>query len=157
MNTILNTKIENLNFSTRTYLCLKKAYSFNYVATEIKTVKDLVSLAPEQLLQIRNFGSKSLTEVENVLAAYNLHLGMTEEINNETLSNDEIICFLRGIDDEKIIILTNALEKLFVKQNELNEQIKEIKFTLSQLINEGSTGVMLLENNQEEKNIDKHL
>ncbi len=82
---------------------------------------------------------------------------MAKEINDYTLSNDEIICRLRDIDDENVVILTNALENLFVKPKELNKQIKEIKFALSQFIKDGSTGVMLVENNQKEKNIDKHL
>ncbi len=157
MNNILNTKIENLNLNPKTCNCLKKAYMFNYVDAEIKTVKDLVCLTPEQLLKIRNFGVKALNEVESVLASYNLHLGMVEISNEEAISNKELLNSLKKIDDENVVILTNALEKLFVKQNEINEQINEIKFTLSQFIQEGSTGVMLIENNQKEKNIDKHL
>ena len=82
---------------------------------------------------------------------------MVEISNEEAISNKELLNSLKKIDDDNVVILTNALEKLFVKQNEINEQINEIKFTLSQFIQEGSTGVMLIENNQKEKNIDKHL
>ncbi len=73
---------------------------FNYVDAEIKTVKELVCLTPEQLLKIRNFGVKVLNEVENILVSYNLHLGMVETSNEEAISNEELL---------------NSLKKLMIK------------------------------------------
>ena len=54
-------RIEELDFSVRTYNCLKKA--------NILTIPDLVQYAESDLMQIRNFGRKSLTEVREKLAA----------------------------------------------------------------------------------------
>lgn len=47
-------------------------------ALEITTVWGLVQRRPEELLEWRNFGPKSLKEIENSLAGYQLWLGMTE-------------------------------------------------------------------------------
>jgi DNA-directed RNA polymerase subunit alpha len=59
-------RIEELDFSVRTYNCLKKA--------NIQTVADLVRTSEEELMNIRNFGRKSLVEVQEKLSnlGYNL-------------------------------------------------------------------------------------
>lgn len=57
-------RIEELDFSMRTYNCLKK--------DNILTIRDLMALTEEQMLKIRNFGSKSLNEVREKLAQYGL-------------------------------------------------------------------------------------
>ena len=59
-------RIEELDFSVRTYNCLKKA--------NIQTVADLVRTSEEELMNIRNFGRKSLLEVRDKLAQFNLTL-----------------------------------------------------------------------------------
>lgn len=61
-----DTRIEELDFSVRTYNCLKKA--------NVLTVSDLVQLAEPDLMQIRNFGRKSLVEVREKLAGLGLSL-----------------------------------------------------------------------------------
>lgn len=58
--------IEELHLSERAQNCLKRA--------QINTVGDLISHTPKELLQITNFGEKSLREVQEVLAAYELSL-----------------------------------------------------------------------------------
>jgi DNA-directed RNA polymerase subunit alpha len=63
---IPHVRIEELDFSVRTYNCLKKA--------GILTIADLVRYNEEELMQIRNFGRKSLDEVRERLAIYGLHL-----------------------------------------------------------------------------------
>jgi len=55
-------RIEELDFSVRTYNCLKKA--------NIQTVADLVRTSEEELMNIRNFGRKSLVEVQDKLAQF---------------------------------------------------------------------------------------
>jgi DNA-directed RNA polymerase subunit alpha len=55
-------RIEELDFSVRTYNCLKKA--------NIQTVADLVKASEEELMNIRNFGRKSLVEVQDKLAQF---------------------------------------------------------------------------------------
>jgi DNA-directed RNA polymerase subunit alpha len=55
-------RIEELDFSVRTYNCLKKA--------NIQTVADLVRTSEEELMNIRNFGRKSLVEVQEKLEGF---------------------------------------------------------------------------------------
>jgi len=59
-------RIEELDFSVRTYNCLKKA--------NVLTIGELVQLTEADLLSIRNFGRKSLTEVRDKLAQLGLVL-----------------------------------------------------------------------------------
>jgi DNA-directed RNA polymerase subunit alpha len=60
--------IDELEFSVRAHNCL--------IGAGIKRVIDLVNLAEEDTLRIKNFGRKSLREVKEILSAFNLHLGM---------------------------------------------------------------------------------
>jgi DNA-directed RNA polymerase subunit alpha len=60
--------IEDLEFSVRAHNCLAGA--------GIKRVIDLVNLTEEESLKIKNFGRKSLREVKEILAAFNLRFGM---------------------------------------------------------------------------------
>ncbi len=60
--------IEELNLSVRAYNCLKKK--------GINTVGELVRLKREDLMSLKNFGKKSLEEVEKVLDSLGLSLGM---------------------------------------------------------------------------------
>jgi DNA-directed RNA polymerase subunit alpha len=59
-------RIEELDFSVRTYNCLKKA--------NVQTIADLVQTTEEDLMNIRNFGRKSLLEVRDKLAQFGLTL-----------------------------------------------------------------------------------
>ena len=59
-------RIEELDFSVRTYNCLKKA--------NILTIGDLLQISESDLMQIRNFGKKSLTEVKEKLASLGLSI-----------------------------------------------------------------------------------
>lgn len=63
---ILETPIEELELSTRTYNCLKK--------TKIFTVGDIIEKSAEELLEIRNFGETSLEEIRQKLKERNLKL-----------------------------------------------------------------------------------
>lgn len=68
MRQLLATKLVELDLSVRALNCLK--------AASIDTLADLVSKSPEELLKIRNFGKKSLAEVEDVLASMKLDFSM---------------------------------------------------------------------------------
>lgn len=59
-------RIEELDFSVRTYNCLKKA--------NILTIGELVQISEQDLMGIRNFGKKSLGEVKDKLAQLGLSL-----------------------------------------------------------------------------------
>ena len=56
----LNLPVEDLDLSVRSYNCLKRE--------GIHTVGELVARSEEDLLDIRNFGSKSIDEVKETLA-----------------------------------------------------------------------------------------
>lgn len=64
-------RIEELDFSVRTYNCLKKA--------NVLTIGELVQLSEVDLMNIRNFGRKSLTEVKDKLAQLGLSLKPARE------------------------------------------------------------------------------
>ena len=65
-------RIEELDFSVRTYNCLKKA--------SVLTIGDLVKIPESELMQIRNFGKKSLTEVKEKLSSLGLTIpGATDD------------------------------------------------------------------------------
>jgi len=68
---LLEYRIEDIDFSVRTYNCLKKA--------GINTLGDLVERTAEDLLAIRNFGQRSLEEVVQKLAQFDLKLKEPEE------------------------------------------------------------------------------
>jgi len=61
--------IEELNLSVRSYNCLKRE--------GVNTVGDLVQKSEQELMDIRNFGQKSIEEVKQKLA--DMNLGLREE------------------------------------------------------------------------------
>jgi len=68
MRKLLQTKIEDLDLSVRSHNCLRLA--------EIDTLGDLVSRREDELLNYKNFGKKSLTELKEQLDKFNLKFGM---------------------------------------------------------------------------------
>ena len=68
---VLEMAIEDLDFSVRSYNCLKRA--------GINTVEDLISKTEEDMMKVRNLGRKSLEEVINKLIALGLSLSEEEE------------------------------------------------------------------------------
>ena len=65
---ILKTPLEDLDLSVRAFNCLK--------AAKINSLSQLVTYEQEDLMKFRNFGQKSLAEIEQVLADRGLHFGM---------------------------------------------------------------------------------
>jgi DNA-directed RNA polymerase subunit alpha len=68
MRKMLKTSISDLELSVRAYNCLKSA--------DIRTLGDLVKLEIADMMKFRNFGKKSLTELEQLVADKNLTFGM---------------------------------------------------------------------------------
>lgn len=68
MRQLLKTKLVDMDLSVRALNCLK--------AAEVDTLGQLVSFHRNDLLKFRNFGKKSLTELDEVLEKYNLTFGM---------------------------------------------------------------------------------
>ena len=65
---ILKTPLEDLDLSVRAFNCLK--------AAKINSLSELVQYEQEDLMKFRNFGQKSLAEIEQVLTERGLHFGM---------------------------------------------------------------------------------
>lgn len=76
---LLQTKLHECNLSVRVLICLK--------AADIETIGQLVKLKRADLLQMRNFGKKSVTEVEDFLESLSLHLGMDPDIIDKHLND----------------------------------------------------------------------
>lgn len=78
---VLNTPLEDLELSVRAFNCLK--------AAKINSLSELVQYTQDELMKFRNFGQKSLTEIDQVLGERGLSFGMdisrvkmSEENNN---------------------------------------------------------------------------
>jgi len=72
MRQLLKTKLSDQDLSVRALNCLK--------AADVDTVGDLVKLNRNDLLKFRNFGKKSLTELDELLTSLNLKFGMDVSI-----------------------------------------------------------------------------
>jgi len=68
MRQLLKTKLVDLDLSVRALNCLK--------AAEVETLGDLVKFNKNDLLKFRNFGKKSLTELDELLDSMSLSFGM---------------------------------------------------------------------------------
>ncbi len=64
---ILNKTIEELDFSVRSYNCLKKS--------NVNTLRDLVNYSPMEVIKIKNLGKKSLDEIKEKITKYGFVLG----------------------------------------------------------------------------------
>ncbi len=71
MRKLLKTSLEDLDLSVRAYNCLK--------AAKINSLGELVKFESHELLKFRNFGRKSLVEIEELLAQKELSFGMNLE------------------------------------------------------------------------------
>ena len=68
MRQLLKTKLIDMDLSVRALNCLK--------AAEVETLGDLVSFNKNDLMKFRNFGKKSLTELEELVVLKGLSFGM---------------------------------------------------------------------------------
>jgi|TARA_B100000780_G_scaffold40638_1_gene25243 DNA-directed RNA polymerase subunit alpha len=68
MRQLLKTKLVDMDLSVRALNCLK--------AAEVETLGDLVSFNKNDLMKFRNFGKKSLTELEELVVLKGLSFGM---------------------------------------------------------------------------------
>ena len=78
MRQLLKTKLVDMDLSVRALNCLKSA--------EVETLGELVKFNKTDLLKFRNFGRKSLTELDDLLSNLNLQFGM--DISRYKLDND---------------------------------------------------------------------
>lgn len=78
MRQLLKTKLIDMDLSVRALNCLK--------AAEVDTLGDLVSFNKNDLMKFRNFGKKSLTELEELVVLKGLSFGM--ELTKYKLDKD---------------------------------------------------------------------
>ena len=78
MRQLLKTKLSDMNLSVRALNCLKSA--------EVETLGELVQFNKNHLLKFRNFGKKSLTELDELLDSLSLSFGM--DISKYKLDKD---------------------------------------------------------------------
>ena len=78
MRQLLKTKLIDMDLSVRALNCLK--------AADVETLGDLCTYNKNDLLKFRNFGKKSLTELEDLLDSMNLTFGM--DISKYKLEKD---------------------------------------------------------------------
>ncbi len=78
MRQLLKQKLVDMDLSVRALNCLKSA--------EVETLGELVVYNKNDLLKFRNFGKKSLTELEDLLNTLNLSFGM--DISKYKLNQD---------------------------------------------------------------------
>ena len=78
MRQLLKTKLVDMDLSVRALNCLKSA--------DVETLGELVVFNKTDLLKFRNFGKKSLTELDELLANLNLSFGM--DISNYKLDKE---------------------------------------------------------------------
>lgn len=79
---LLNSKLTEMELSVRALNCLK--------AAEVETLGELVSFNKADLLKFRNFGRKSLTELENLVKNMGLEFGMNvAKYKNKTDKDEE--------------------------------------------------------------------
>jgi DNA-directed RNA polymerase subunit alpha len=85
MSNEMSTPIESLDLSVRSYNCLKRE--------GINTVSELVALSEHQLMNIRNFGQKSVDEVRDKLVELGLSL-------KDSMPGFDGTAYYTGLDDE---------------------------------------------------------
>lgn len=78
MRKLLKTNLEDMDLSVRAYNCLK--------AAKINSLEELVTYNTNDLLKFRNFGRKSLVEIEELLIEKGLSFGM--EVSKYRLHED---------------------------------------------------------------------
>jgi DNA-directed RNA polymerase subunit alpha len=59
---ILDLPLEELNFTVRSYNCLKR--------DNIRTLGDIIKIGPERLRTIKHLGEKSVVEIEEMVKQY---------------------------------------------------------------------------------------
>lgn len=69
LDAVLERNLEEFDLSVRTANCLKNA--------SIQTVRDLVNKSEKEILEIKNFGKKSLEELQELLTRLGLSFGMS--------------------------------------------------------------------------------
>ena len=95
-------KVEELGFSLRTSNCLN--------SSKIKYIGDLVQQREYDLLKIKNFGRKSLSEINKKLALIDLHLDMQIPIWTDSHIQESLITLKNEIETAKSYVSKKMIE-----------------------------------------------
>ena len=96
------TPIETMDFSVRSYNCLKRA--------GVVSVEKLRSLSEEELMRIRNMGRKSFSEIQNKLMEMDLHSEDRDTEAAEWKSINEVTDYRESLN--RLIGLKEAKEQI---------------------------------------------
>jgi DNA-directed RNA polymerase subunit alpha len=112
-------RIEELDFSVRTYNCLKKA--------DVLTIGELVQLTEADLMNVRNFGKKSLGEVKEKLAQLGLGLrkGAEGAISIADMGDDDEDEDLDVVDSDDVDEVDEADESDEIDDEEIDAEAAE--------------------------------
>lgn len=116
MADVLDHKIEDLELSVRTCNCLKNFLGAN------ASLRDLVSITPQELLNEPNFGKKSLKELEEVLGKIGLALGSVDPVKSAAVANKRLANMLYQLQKVEQLV-----DKLSYSLLRLNGQMKELE------------------------------
>ena len=113
---ILDRPITRLELSARAYKCCREMAG-------IQSIGQLVEMSDRELLRIKNFGHKSLTEVKEKLASLGLSLGMTNAIALEDERRERV-----SIEEHERLIQAELEEKeqLKARVSELERKMEII-------------------------------
>ena len=76
-NDLLDKSVDELELSVRSYNCLKNA--------DIRAIRDLIHRSERDMLNTKNFGKKSLTEIKDLLHGMGLDFGMDFDENGNPI------------------------------------------------------------------------
>lgn len=126
----LDSSIDELDVSVRTYNVLK--------SLKIKTVRDVVKCTEWQLLRERNFGRKSLRELNFELATHGFRLGMpmpkTDEIEDLAKKVNEL--------SDTVFLLSMKLKNHIVSHDKLVRLHNDVARAVIKLEDNKPGGVM---------------
>ena len=80
---LLRLRVDELELSVRSSNCLR--------AANIVTLEDLVRRSESEMLKYRNFGRKSLTELNSILTEMGLHFGMDVDKYRDTVEEPVVV------------------------------------------------------------------
>lgn len=123
---LLNTKIEELNFSTRTYHCLKNAH--------IKTLRELISTNKKELMKLKNFGHSCWCDVSFIVHSFGLKFTYEEELDRNKNSNS-IVDSQTPTEKYTVIKKYYNLKELLKERKELQEQAQNLDKKIEILLN----------------------
>tara|TARA_R110000782_G_scaffold266635_1_gene361330 strand:- start:32 stop:547 length:516 start_codon:yes stop_codon:yes gene_type:complete len=118
----LDTRIRDMDFSVRAYNCLK--------AAEIRTLRDLLGFSIEELMGYRNFGRRSLLEIEQFVSENGLSFKPIVLETRPSWKRNKILFedFNNGVSRKELVIkyllsyhtICNIIKKCQGEQRRIN-------------------------------------